>query len=113
MHVMVWIHAGPLAGKWRPLSREDGERAEREGWGQIMPKRGLKIPAKPGEPHPAAEAYRGGGLTYQHREMRAAGSPPARVPLRETAELPPTMIPPDGAPEPDKPKRGRPRKPAK
>lgn len=107
-HVLVWIHAGPLAGKWRPLSRQDAERAEREGWGQIAPRRAARIKAEPG-PHDAADAY-WGGRGYMHRELRAApGSPPAHIPVRDTPELPPTMQAEDEA-EPPKRPRGRPRK---
>lgn len=63
MAVLVWAVTGPDAGKLRQLPADEAERAEAEGWGQIVrPGVTLRRAERPG-PVPA---------TYATREMRAA-----------------------------------------
>lgn len=102
---LTWLTAGPGAGSFRHLPVGDAERAEAEGWGQIVRPGWRAQRPRHGEPHAEAEAYFAAG--YNRRDM-VAGSPPAAVPLRETPELPAAMLPHDERPA-GKP-RGRPRK---
>lgn len=96
--VPVWIYAGPLAGKVRILIRDDADRAEREGFGEIL-KSGRISHQRQHGPHPAAEAFAAEieAHGYLDREMRA----------REPAPVAPPAPAPDEIP---KKKRGRPSK---
>lgn len=68
----VWIYRGPLAGSVVVLMEQDAERAEREGFGEILRDGNPKNRVQAG-PHRAAEAFAAGrqAQVYSDRQMRS------------------------------------------